>query len=103
MSVIVPTLSLLASLSIGVADRLPDFDLLRSCRAAIDAVGSPQVQSVQQCISDERSARAEIESQWSGFPASLRTRCVAETQIGGSPSYVDVLECLSFGSRQNPM
>jgi len=103
MSLIPPVLYLVASLSIGVADRLPEFDTPRNCEAAIKAVGSSQVQTVQQCIADERSARAEIESQWGTFAAGLRDRCIDETQIGGGPSYVDVLECLRLGAREKPM
>jgi hypothetical protein len=103
MFVTLPVLSIVAALSVKVADRLPDFDPPRICGAAIQAVGSARIQSVQQCIADEKSARTEIESHWAEFSPVLRNRCIAETQIGGSPSYVDVLECLRFGARQKPM
>jgi hypothetical protein len=103
MSIIPPVLSLIASLSIGVADTLPEFDTPRNCEAAMKAVGGSQIQTVQQCIADERSARAEIERQWGTFAASLRDRCIDETQVGGGPSYVDILECLRFGALAKPM
>lgn len=33
---------------------------------------------------------------WSSFPAVDRTRCAAEAQLDGLPSYVDLLECLTL-------
>jgi len=97
-----PALLLAASLSISVAERLPDFDTRRNCETEMRAIGNSQAQGVQQCIADEMSARAEIESHWADFSAGLRDLCIAETQVGGGPSYVDVLECLRFGARRNP-
>ncbi len=97
MFVTSPVLSLLVSLSLPVADRLPTFETARNCEAELKAVGSSQGQTVQQCIADENSARAEIEAQWAQFSPGLRDRCISETQVGGSPSYVDVLECLRMG------
>jgi hypothetical protein len=91
-------LSLLISLSVPVVDRLPNFETARNCEAELKAVGSSQGQTIQQCIADETSARSEIETQWAQFPAGLRDRCISETQIAGSPSYVDVLECLRLGA-----
>jgi hypothetical protein len=98
MVVTSPVLSLLISLSVPVAERLPNFETARNCEAELKAVGSSQGQTIQQCVADENSARAEIETQWAQFSANLRDRCISETQVGGSPSYVDVLECLRLGA-----
>ncbi len=102
MSAISPVLLFAASLAINVAETLPNFDVERNCQVDINAMGSPRYQGVPQCVAEERSAQAEIEKQWADFPAELRDRCISETQIGGSPSYVDVLECLRFGASQKP-
>lgn len=93
-----PVLSLFISLSVPVAEQLPNFDVARNCEASIKAVGSSQAQTIQQCVADENGARAEIETRWAQFSTKLRDRCIAETQVGGGPSYVDVLECLRFGT-----
>ncbi len=100
MFVTSPVLSLLLSLSVPVADRLPNFETTRNCEAEIKAFNSSQGQTLQQCIADENSARAEIETRWAQFSAMLRDRCISETQVGGSPSYVDILECLRLGAAQ---
>ncbi|SCY71045.1 hypothetical protein [Microvirga guangxiensis] len=98
-----PVLSLLSLLSVPVADRLPNFNTAQICEASIKAMGSSQAQTVQQCITDENGAKSEIEANWAQFSSSLRERCIAETQVGGGPSYVDVLECLRLGAREKPM
>ncbi len=100
MFVTSPVLSMLVLLSLPVVDRLPTFEVARNCAAELKAVGSSQGQTVQQCVADENSARAEIETRWAQFSAGLRDRCINETQVGGSPSYVDVLECLRMGANQ---
>jgi hypothetical protein len=48
-------------------------------------------------LADEKSARAELEKQWSQFSPALRQRCVDTTETGGNPSYVEVLVCLQMG------
>ena len=53
--------------------------------------------TLRQCLSDEKSARAELERQWTQFSPALRQRCGATTETGGSPSYVEVLVCLQMG------
>ncbi len=93
-------LPLLLSLSTPVADELPNFDIAKNCEISIKAVGSSQAQTIQQCIADETGARTEIETRWAQFSIKLRDRCIAETQVGGGPSYVDVLECLRFGASE---
>lgn len=100
MFVTSPVLSLFVSLSLPVAERLPTFETARNCEAEVKAVGSSQGQTLQKCIADENSARAEIETRWAQFSAGLRDRCINETQVGGSPSYVDVLECLRMGTSE---
>jgi hypothetical protein len=60
----------------------------RSVESGYDAAG---------CLADERGARNELEKQWAQFSPALRQRCVATTETGGHPSYVEVLVCLQMG------
>ncbi|MBM6594270.1 hypothetical protein [Microvirga pudoricolor] len=91
-----------ASLVIPVAEGLPAFPTRATCETGIRAMGIDAGQSVQQCVTDETSARADIEREWAQYQPALRERCVAETQIDGSPSYVEVLECLRIGANKSP-
>lgn len=45
-------------------------------------------------MNDEESARRELVQSWSRYNAQERARCIGQTEVGGFPSYVEVLECL---------
>jgi hypothetical protein len=78
-----------------VSDKMPAFDVTGSCRAATSLMTlDPGRQKL--CLADEASARAEVAKRWSSYPAGDRRRCSAEAQLDGSPSYVDLLECLTL-------
>jgi hypothetical protein len=49
------------------------------------------------CVSDEKRARQQLESQWSKFPASGKAQCIPQESIGGTPSYVSLITCLQMG------
>jgi hypothetical protein len=81
-----------------VADGVPTLDIEAGCRAAARMGDSLSLdESLRQCLSDENGARSELEKQWSQFSPALRQRCVATTETGGDPSYVEVLVCLQMG------
>ena len=59
-----------------VADGVPTLDIEAGCRAAAKMGDSLSLdESLRQCLSDERSARNELDKQWSQFPPALRQRC----------------------------
>jgi hypothetical protein len=81
-----------------VADGVPTLDIEPGRRAAAKMGDRLSLdESLRQCLSDENSARSELERQWSQFPPALRQRCIATTETGGDPSYVEVLVCLQMG------
>jgi hypothetical protein len=81
-----------------IADAVPSLDVEAGCRAAAKMGDSLSLdETLRQCLSDEKSARSELERQWSQFPPALRQRCVSTTETGGDPSYVEVLVCLQMG------
>jgi hypothetical protein len=91
-------LALGATLLHAVADNIPSLDVESGCRAAAKMGDQLSLDtSLRQCLADERSARAELEKQWTQFPPALRQRCLATTETGGNPSYVEVLVCLQMG------
>ena len=96
-----PSASLLAlagTLLLTVADKVPALDVESSCRAAAKMGDSLSLDAtLRQCLADEKSARDELEKQWTQFPVALRQRCVTTTETGGDPSYVEVLVCLQMG------
>ncbi|GJD49259.1 hypothetical protein OPKNFCMD_1989 [Methylobacterium crusticola] len=84
-----------AALWITAADRVPVFDIKPGCHAASTLMDLAPDRE-QRCYEDEASARAEVAKQWARFPAGDRQRCTAEAQLDGTPSYVDLLECLTL-------
>jgi hypothetical protein len=63
--------------------------------AAIDQSMDLSVsQSYDSCMKDEESARRQLFQTWSKYTPQEKSRCVGQTEVGGTPSYVEVLECL---------
>jgi len=82
---------------IAVADAPPKFDTAPSCKAAAAINRSLDLsvsQDYQSCMNDEESARTELVQNWNTYPADAKTRCVGQTTDGGTPSYVEVVECI---------
>ena len=73
---------------------LPKLDIKATCRRAQPLTG---VQSAYQgCINDETDAQRELSRTWFDFKPGPRSTCTQETNIGGSPSYVELLTCLQL-------
>jgi hypothetical protein len=79
----------------GLAQGLPAFDVEATCREA-QPLGPEDRDPYQGCLKDERTARTELQRVWGGFEAADRSTCVQETELGGYPSYVELLTCLQM-------
>src|SRR5215468_11008350 len=91
-------LALAATLLLTVADNVPALDVESSCRAAAKMGDRLSLDAtLRQCLADEKSARDELEKQWTQFAVALRERYMTTTETGGDPSYVEVLVCLQMG------
>jgi hypothetical protein len=87
-------------LVVAVADRLPAFDVARSCKLDLAATAGLSVdQSLKSCINDENRAQRQLVGQWSKFSASSKAQCVPLEGVGGTPSYVSLLTCLQMNLR----
>jgi hypothetical protein len=75
-------------------DEVPTLYTAPACAGAA-TMGSAD-RTIASCERSELEARNELKSRWSQFPAADRRSCAAETQIGGYPSYVQVLTCLEI-------
>jgi hypothetical protein len=102
MTRFLPVLSgalLLASSNLVVAaDGIPRFEVEPSCHAAAQAATSLN-RSTDNCIQDERNARGKVEQEWSGFTAAQQGHCTRLSQLGGMPSYVELLTCLEMAKQ----
>ena len=81
----------------AIADSVPKYDMARTCRLDHAAASGLAVsESMKNCVRDEKQAFAQLQKQWSKFPAQKRAGCVSQNTIGGTPSYVGLLSCLQF-------
>ncbi len=84
-----------ASPSLAATDNVPKFDIERSCRSELSG-GSPTGETMASCKAAEQRARDELVPRWSSFSAADKRLCIQETQIDGSPSYVELETCLDM-------
>ncbi|WP_407176087.1 hypothetical protein [Bradyrhizobium sp. STM 3562] len=74
-----------------VADNVPKFDIARECSLE-GGTGANQ----DHCKDDENQALQQVHKQWSQFTAGDRQRCLSETTMDGTGSYVEYLTCLEM-------
>jgi len=86
---------LAASHIVLAAERLPEFNVGPSCRAATTASAVAN-RTEDVCKRDENDARGKLEQQWGQFTPGQKTHCVGLSRVGGSPSYVELLTCLEL-------
>jgi len=75
------------------ADAIPVLDVEASCRQ-VAAIAGGQVTSKDQCMAQEQGAREDLRKQWPTFSRADQQSCLAQTRMGGLPSYVELLECM---------
>ena len=92
-------LSLSANSILPVADAVPRFDITASCGSAdkpATGIGRP----IEACRNDEEKARNALETRWSGYSVSARRTCTESAEVGGPPSYVELITCLEMAKQQ---
>jgi hypothetical protein len=90
-------IALLALPSSGSAkgDKVPNFDVARSCQEARAYTGDDKDLAYRGCMKDENDARAELARKWAHFKPGDRSDCVAQG-AAPVPSYVELLTCLEM-------
>lgn len=78
-----------------VADRVPQLNTDPNCHAAA-AVSAGFDRSEDSCKRDESDARGKLEQEWTQFTSTQKTHCVSLANLGGPPSYVELLTCLEI-------
>ena len=97
MPISISMIILSSQLVVAVADTVPNFDSVRSCKLDVAATtGLADGQPVKSCVNDEQKAQQQLASQWSTFPAANRAQCSSMEAIGDTPSYVSLLTCLQM-------
>ena len=93
-----------AAFALPIAENFPQFNVAPGCKAAAavnQAIDLSVPQSYQSCMKEEETARAQLQRNWTKYPAGAKRMCVSQTTDGGAPSYVEVQECLLVTSDVN--
>jgi hypothetical protein len=95
-----PVLLTASHLLMMVSD-VPKLNVEPSCRAAAEAsVG--QNRDTNACLRDENQARGTLQQQWDQYSGPEQARCLRLSQLGGLPSYVELLTCLELAKAAKP-
>jgi hypothetical protein len=91
MLIHLPIIILTSLHPIAVADAVPQFDIARECRDEGETK-----EMLQRCTDDEVQARKQLHAEWMQFSPGAIVQCNGETNIDGTPSYVELLTCLEM-------
>lgn len=87
--------------SSAMAQQPPRFNVEATCRAA-RPLTAEDTNPYESCMRDETSAERQLQGMWSGAAVAQREMCAQESQIEGTPSYVDMLTCLQIAQGTAP-
>ncbi|MBQ0822310.1 hypothetical protein HPT29_017320 [Microvirga terrae] len=85
----------------AAAQQLPRFNVEATCKEA-QPLTPQDTNPYESCMRDETAAERQLRDIWSSAPEGTRTTCGQEAQIGGTPSYVDMLTCLQVAQGTSP-
>lgn len=101
MSGLLPVILVTSQLTL-VADRVPDFNVVPSCRAAT-TVSAMANRTEDSCKQDEQAAKTKLDQEWTQFSAAQKSHCVQLSSLGGPASYVELITCLEMSKAANTM
>ena len=85
---------LIAGATQVTAQGVPSFKVEQGCRQV--SSGPDKLTTFDKCMEDETNARDDLAKTWQTFVESDRRVCLEETTSDGTPSYVELLECLNM-------
>jgi hypothetical protein len=85
---------LIAGATQAMPQGIPSFKVEQGCREV--SSWPNKLTTFDKCMQNEKSARDDLINNWEAFVASDRRVCIAETSADGTPSYVELLECLNM-------
>ena len=90
--------ALLFGMNAGLAaEQPPQLNVDKSCDAA--AAHGLNGRTRDACMREENAAQSALKDKWKNFSARQHTRCTGLVQMGGPPSYVELLTCLEMAEQ----
>jgi hypothetical protein len=90
-------------LTAGARRQVTELQRPAACRALAaerDAIPDDmQARGIQHCVDDERTAREQLEREWSQFKPADRAICIGGSKAGSvTPVYTELITCLEVAS-----
>ena len=79
------------------AEKPPQLDVGSSCDAAASHGINGRTRDA--CMSEENAAQSTLTDNWKQFTDRQHARCTGLVQMGGPPSYVELLTCLEVAEQ----
>jgi hypothetical protein len=87
-------------LTTPISDRMPELRVEALCKArwaGYKLMGLPELESVADCVQDEKNAKQRLNTVWETTSRPVRDRCVSEILYSlGTRSYMDLLSCIEI-------
>jgi hypothetical protein len=81
------------STAIARADTPPKLNVEPTCNAAA-AYAITVGRTKEACLADERAAEGTLAENWSKYRTADKAQCTGTVNMGGPPSYVELLSCI---------
>jgi len=75
------------------ADGPPKLDVGPTCNAAA-GYAIADGRNKEACLADEHAAESTLGQNWSKYKAADKAQCIGTVNVGGPPSYVELLSCI---------
>jgi hypothetical protein len=79
--------------AIARADGPPKLNVKPSCNAAVP-YAMVDGRNKEACLADEHAAESTLAQNWSKYSTADKVQCVGTVNVGGPPSYVELLSCI---------
>ena len=86
-------------LTTPISNRMPELRVEALCKArwaGYKLMGLPELESVADCVQDEKNAKQRLNTVWETTSRPVRDRCVSEIYSLGTRSYMDLLSCIEI-------
>ena len=94
-------------LTTPISDRVPELRVEALCKArsaGYKLMRLPELESVADCVQDEKTAKQRLSTVWETTSRPVRDRCVSEVLFSlGTRSYLDLLSCIQIAEDAKSM
>jgi hypothetical protein len=95
LPIVIAMVGTIASCACASAAAMPVFNYERTCKET-PTVGMDADRTIRSCMASEESARESLARIWDRAKPSSQKDCRTLTEMGGVPSYVELITCIEM-------